>query len=182
MRTSQLLLAHGAKADTGKGDDASLVLATQRGDAAMVSLLLRSGASPETTDATGYTALWHAACRDDAAVLALLLGAGANVNAAAADGVTPIACAAARGNDAAFDKLLRAGAEVQAPAARATHFDARGSRQPRRDRAQAGRIASWAGCAEHVRRYRADPGESGRRGRRGRPVAAGGCEEDTAQP
>ncbi len=75
----QMLLGHGAKVDTGKGDDAPLILATLRGDAATVSLLLRSGAGPEVTDATGHTALWHAACRDDTAVLALLLDVGANV-------------------------------------------------------------------------------------------------------
>ena len=105
----QLLLAHGAKIDTAKGDDASLVLATQRGDAVMVSLLLRSGAGPDQTDATGHTALWRAACRDDVAVTALLLAAGANVNAAPADGITPIACAAARGNDAARGSIAARG-------------------------------------------------------------------------
>ena len=148
----QMLLAHGAKVDTGKGDEAPLILATLRGDAATVSLLLRSGAGPEATDANGHTALWHAACRDDTAILALLLGAGANVNAASADGITPVACAAARGNDCGIRKTAACGRRRAGTQSLRRHApDARGSWQPCRDRAQAGRVESRTGCAEYLR-------------------------------
>ena len=59
-----------------------LILASIRGDAAMVALLWRHGADVDARDADGMSALDHATYRGFNAVVSLLIGHGAECNAA----------------------------------------------------------------------------------------------------
>lgn len=73
--------------------DQPLHRASQRGDAAMVDLLLRAGAQVDARGAGGATALHYAVCGDHVQTAACLLTAGADPRAVDAAGETPIALA-----------------------------------------------------------------------------------------
>ena len=83
---------------------------------AAVSLLLSSGANPDTADSHGNTAL-HAAvdaesAEDGAAIAAALIDAGCNRNHRNELGMTPLHIAAERGNTLAAELLVAMGCQV----------------------------------------------------------------------
>lgn len=69
---------------------ASLLRAAERGDAALVRRLLRSGESVALRDSDGWTALHIAAAATSRRVVALLVDAGAAIDARTRDGDTPL--------------------------------------------------------------------------------------------
>jgi hypothetical protein len=77
--------------------DASLVTAAESGNLERVEQLLRSGISPEQTDARGRTALLIATLRGDVPMVRRLLASGARADVVAEDGDTPLAAARRRG-------------------------------------------------------------------------------------
>lgn len=95
-----------------------LVLASARGDLAMVRMLLARGASPEGACgcANRETALWAAAAFSQREVAACLLDAGADPNATNAVGHGPLHVAAMRGHAELVRMLLDAGACPEVPA------------------------------------------------------------------
>ena len=83
------------------------------GDADAVTRLLESGADPNESDESGWSALHAAAVRDHPAVVAKLLAAGAAVDSRDQAGFTPLLNAAAAG-PAVIEQLLSAGADPMA--------------------------------------------------------------------
>jgi len=94
--------------------DPSLLEAIRRGDTSAVKMLLASRTNPNTTDASGATALMHAAAFASEAEMRLLIDAGANINAANAYGATALMWAA--GDTAKVRVLLDRGANANARA------------------------------------------------------------------
>jgi len=94
------LRGKGSKVDKAHGEHGitALYAAVEYGDracaAAMVTALLRAGASVDKTQSAGRTPLHKAAQRGHEAVVALLHQAGADVNKATATTSTVIRCAA----------------------------------------------------------------------------------------
>jgi ankyrin repeat protein len=84
----------------------SLLLASLRGHADVVKLLLAAGANANAMIDDGATSLFLASEGGYGDVVKLLLAAGANVNAALKDGTTPLMVASRRHPDVA--QLLRA--------------------------------------------------------------------------
>lgn len=91
-----------------------LLRAVERGDAAMVELLLSRGADPNgaCTCAGSETPVWVAALQRDLPSLRLLLARGADPNRAAFAGLTPLDVAIARGYAEIADCLRGAGASA----------------------------------------------------------------------
>ncbi|MBZ5635731.1 MAG: ankyrin repeat domain-containing protein [Acidobacteriia bacterium] len=89
-----------------------LLTAIRNGDSAQVSKLLRAGASADTADSDGTTALMHSVIESDVKMMKLLIDAGANVNAKNALDSTALMYAAT--NLAKTRLLLDAGADVKA--------------------------------------------------------------------
>ncbi|HXJ44476.1 MAG TPA: ankyrin repeat domain-containing protein, partial [Bryobacteraceae bacterium] len=84
-------------------------------DAAMVDLLLKSGADPNATFGEGETALMTAARTGNLAIVKALLAAGAKVNVSETwRGQTPLMWAAAEGHVQVVEALIAAGAEINA--------------------------------------------------------------------
>ena len=69
---------------------AYLLTASSKGDLATVNALLASGASANTKDEAGITALMYAARKDKAAVAEALINKGADINAKDSGGWTPL--------------------------------------------------------------------------------------------
>lgn len=90
-----------------------LITAVERGDRAMVSLLLDRGAAPDGACGcmAAESALWAATLLDRADLADLLLDAGADPNRAARAGNTPLHLAAMRGYDDLAHLLVRFGAD-----------------------------------------------------------------------
>jgi ankyrin repeat protein len=91
-----------------------LHLAAENGHVALVSLLLRSGASVDPVNyVDGYTALHYAALNGHQEIVRLLLGSGAQVDAViATSNETPLHLASARGHTEVVKALMNYGAEV----------------------------------------------------------------------
>jgi ankyrin repeat protein len=113
MRT---LLKAGADASAPQADGmTALHWASERGDVALVDMLLVSGANPVAVTRLGdYTPLHLAARTGNAAVIRALLKAGASAKTPAASGVMPLHLAAAAGIADAATALIDAGADVNA--------------------------------------------------------------------
>lgn len=108
------LLAKKADPNTPSPDGSvALHWAVQNEDAAMVDLLLRSGAGVSATNRYGITSLYLACTTGNAGILSSLLDAGANPHFAIG-GETPLLCAARTGNTEALRVLLARGADVKA--------------------------------------------------------------------
>jgi ankyrin repeat protein len=109
LETAQLLLAAGAnlKAATRVGSITPLFMASKNGNAAMLELLLKSGADPNSTDEHGTTVLMTAAASGNAAAVETLIGHGADVNAReGAHGQTALMFAASLNRAGAINVLL----------------------------------------------------------------------------
>ena len=89
----------------------SLVDAAKNGDRDALRALLQKGASVNTAEPDGTTALHWASYRDDVEAAGLLIRAGAKVNAANDLGATPLWTASLNGSEAMVRRLLAAGAD-----------------------------------------------------------------------
>ncbi|WP_369257848.1 ankyrin repeat domain-containing protein [Streptomyces sp. R35] len=89
---------------------ARLFTAVYEGDDDAVVRLLRSGASPESVDEDGQTALYLAAVSDQPGIVRLLLAAGAAPDRLSQDTDAPLCGAACGGHTAVVRALLAAGA------------------------------------------------------------------------
>ena len=95
--------------------DALLNLASRYGQVEVMALLLESGASVESKDKLGRTAVLSAVQSRNAAAVDVLLAKGADVNARDAQEGTALQRAAGSfGNQAMVEALLKAGADVNA--------------------------------------------------------------------
>jgi ankyrin repeat protein len=115
LETAQMLLAAGAsvKAATRVGAITPLFMAAKNGNAAMIGLLLKSGADPNSTDERGTTALMTAAASGNAEAVEALIDHGAEVNAReGAHGQTALMFAAALNRASAITVLLAHGADA----------------------------------------------------------------------
>ena len=90
-----------------------LLRAVERGDTAMVELLLCRGADPDAACSCegGENPVWVAAAQHDTKSLELLLAHGADPNRPAFAGLTPLDVATVRGYDDLVELLCRAGGE-----------------------------------------------------------------------
>ena len=111
------LLKQGADVSAAQGDGmTALHHAADRGDVAMVEMLVYAGANVGATTRIGqYTPLHIASQSGSAAVVRALLKAGANAKArTTTTGVTPLHLAASSGNAEVVNLLLDAGADANA--------------------------------------------------------------------
>ncbi|APV51373.1 hypothetical protein BWI17_17760 [Betaproteobacteria bacterium GR16-43] len=92
----------------------ALLPAIERGDKAAAVDWLAKGASPDSADSQGRTALMYAGINGQRDIMVLLLDAGAKVNARSATGVTALTAATLFGDPEAVELLLAKGADVQA--------------------------------------------------------------------
>src|SRR5438034_6063062 len=99
---------------TKKDKNATLMMASARGDLSRVQQLLREGAQVNQRDSNGQAAIHHAAQSKNVLVVQALIQAGADVNARTVGNVTPLMLSL----DMAFGQpdislaLIRAGADV----------------------------------------------------------------------
>ena len=89
--------------------ETALMMASLRGQTALVQRLLRRGAA---VNRPGWSPLHYAATAPDEAPMKLLLAHGAAVDSRSPNGTTPLMMAADYGPSACVDLLLAAGAEV----------------------------------------------------------------------
>ncbi len=108
MRCCPLALAIAALG--AAGPDTRLPDAARAGDEKALESLLGGGASVDTPQPDGTTALHWAVYRDDAAMTSRLVTAGANVNSENRNGATPLTLACTNGSTSLVGKLLAAGA------------------------------------------------------------------------
>jgi RNA polymerase sigma factor (sigma-70 family) len=106
-----------------RGGGTPLLRAVERGDVAMVRLLLARGADPSgaCTCAGGESALWVAVVQREAEIVDLLLTAGANPDPVAFAGASALDIASARGYDDIAERLRTAGSEQRRPGYRGEH-------------------------------------------------------------
>lgn len=100
-----------AGANANPPGDSYLSLATARGDARVLQMLLEAGADVNAVDGNGDTALLHAARAKNPESLQILLAAGAQVNLTNKKGETALMRAAFVGNVPHVAALLAAGAD-----------------------------------------------------------------------
>jgi uncharacterized protein len=103
-----------SEGSANKNENATLMMASQRGDLSQVQRLLREGAQVNQRNSDGQTALHYAVQCKNVLVVQTLIQAGADVNARRAGNVTPLMLSL----DMAFGQpdialaLIRAGADV----------------------------------------------------------------------
>eukprot|EP00656_Telonema_subtile_P014255 TRINITY_DN17277_c0_g1_i2.p1 TRINITY_DN17277_c0_g1~~TRINITY_DN17277_c0_g1_i2.p1 ORF type:complete len:229 (+),score=40.51 TRINITY_DN17277_c0_g1_i2:174-860(+) len=90
---------------------AKLVNAVLQSQTAQIQHLLQMGASPDSTDEMGTTALWVAAYAGHAGLVDLLLKAHASTELADEHGVTPLAVASQEGHLGTVEALLAGNAD-----------------------------------------------------------------------
>lgn len=115
LETAKLLIAAGAnvKVTTREGAITPLFMACTNGNAAMIDVLLKAGASANSVKANGSTALMLAAASGSADAVKLLLDHGAAVNAKeSVHGQTALMFGAALNRDAVVRVLLARGADA----------------------------------------------------------------------
>lgn len=88
-----------------------LCAAAVTGNLQEIDYLLRDGASPDSTDSLGISAISHAILGSSKPAVSKLLSAGANINQAGPFGVTPLMLAANSGMDEMVRFLLLNGAD-----------------------------------------------------------------------
>jgi hypothetical protein len=91
-----------------------IIAAARRGDSAAVQSLLRQGASADTADSQGMTALHYASYRGDIATVRVLLRGGASPLVRDGEGITALEATAFDGYSEVARLLLRGGAKVNA--------------------------------------------------------------------
>ncbi|MBP3499228.1 MAG: ankyrin repeat domain-containing protein [Akkermansia sp.] len=101
-----------AGANANPPGDSYLSLATARGDARVLQMLLAAGADVNTPNQEGHYALGSAAAQGKADHVRILLEAGADVNAVDGNGDTALLNAAWATNPESLQILLAAGAQV----------------------------------------------------------------------
>lgn len=106
------LLQSGAEIDAPDATSTALGHAAERGDLALVALLLRRGASVDKGRVDGQSPLTVAARCGHAEVVRALLAAGAARDHPGDGGLTPLMQAVFRGHVAVVEELLRAGADL----------------------------------------------------------------------
>ena len=94
---------------TNSSGETALMMASMRGQSALVQRLLQRGAA---VNRHGWSPLHYAATAPDEAPMKLLLARGAAVDARSPNGTTPLMMAADYGPSACVDLLLTAGAQV----------------------------------------------------------------------
>jgi len=94
---------------TNSSGETALMMASLRGQSALVQRLLQRGAA---VNRPGWSPLHYAATAPDEAPMKLLLARGATVDARSPNGTTPLMMAADYGPSACVDLLLAAGARV----------------------------------------------------------------------
>ena len=117
LEMARLLTAAGAdvSAQTRLGSLTPLFMAAKNGGAAMVELLLQTGADPQSTNANGTTPLMLAGASGDIETVEILLGRGTDANAKdLTNGQTALMFAAALGRAPAVKLLAEHGADVNA--------------------------------------------------------------------
>lgn len=92
----------------------ALIEHSTRGNAKAVHNLLRLRADPNLKDATGHTALMHAARHNRIAVASILIATGADLDATSDGQWTATMCASLDGHSSVVKLLARAGADVEA--------------------------------------------------------------------
>jgi ankyrin repeat protein len=107
-----VFLAGGGRLDAAAGAGETLLDASERGDFAAVTALLRPGVDVNAVQADGTTALHWAAHHGNVDAVNRMIRAGAKVGAANRYGITPIWLAARSGHAAVVEALLRAGADA----------------------------------------------------------------------
>jgi uncharacterized protein len=94
--------------------NARLLVYVKNGDVPNVERALKDGASVDSRNRIGETALVIALKKNDLKIAQLMLDAGTDVNLAAVSGVTPLMAAAYEGHADIATKLLAKGADVNA--------------------------------------------------------------------
>jgi ankyrin repeat protein len=92
--------------------DAALIAASERGDTAAVSRLIKQGASVKARDGQGRTALLAATHANRIEAARLLIAAGSDVNAKDNIEDSPFLYAGAEGRDEILKMILAAGADL----------------------------------------------------------------------
>jgi len=90
----------------------SIIRASVRGDLALVKKCISEGASVDSADSSGRTALIEAAWGGFGPIVDLLLEKGASINAADSSGFTALMRAVEEGHGTIIEKLLKKGADV----------------------------------------------------------------------
>lgn len=114
LETTKILVAAGAnvKVTTREGAITPLFMAANNGNAAIIEVLLKAGAGPNSVKANGTTVLMLAASSGNPDAVKILLDHGADVNAKeSVHGQTALMFAAALNRDAAIRMLLAHGAD-----------------------------------------------------------------------
>ena len=116
LRVLRALIAAGADVNRSHAGLTPLLAATRdswHGRVEAVTMLLTNGADPRATEASGATALHHAARNSDPAIAIALLDAGAEIDALDRERLSPLATACAIGNWPLVKVLLERGATPQ---------------------------------------------------------------------
>ena len=114
--TLRVLIGRGADVNAAQGDGmTALHWAAERGDSAMIAVLLRAKANVGAVTRIGaYTPLHIAAKTGNPAVVRALLDSGSDARALTSTGATALHFAAAAGNGASVEALIASGADVNA--------------------------------------------------------------------
>ncbi|XP_014671481.1 PREDICTED: ankyrin-1-like [Priapulus caudatus] len=117
MDIGRLLLEAGADPNVAKTNSRAmpLMMAVNKGDEAVVRMLLSHGADANAADSYGQTTLYQAACFDRLDIVRLLLEAGADPNVAQnMSEKMPLMMAVNKGKEAVVQMLLSHGADANA--------------------------------------------------------------------
>ena len=115
---SEILIEARADVNFVFKDRSALMLAVEKGNNRIVSLLLQAGADVNRQNKDGDTALLHVAEQGNACLLNMLIKAGADVNGIFQDGETALMLALIRGQSQCVAALINAGADVNAKSRR----------------------------------------------------------------
>lgn len=107
-----LFFAVAGASATAATQDQRLLEAVIAGDREAAEVALRRGADPNTSDATGVTALMYAVAREHLFFIPFLVERGADVDAQSRDGQTALIVAIMREFLEAVDALLEQGADI----------------------------------------------------------------------